>query len=115
MESFQAGLNWHTILKKRENLRQAFDNFDYKKIALYNSQKVEKLMVNSGIVRNHLKILATINNTQKFIEIQKEFGSFSKYIWNFVGGKPIMNYPKSLKEVLATSSISDIIAKDLKI
>lgn len=114
LESFQAGLSWYTILKKRENFRQAFDNFDYKKIALYNSQKVEKLMANSGIVRNRLKILATINNAQKFIEIQKEFGSFSKYIWNFVGGKPIMNYPKSLKEVPATSSISDIIAKDLK-
>lgn len=114
LESFQAGLSWHTILKKRENFRQAFDKFDYTKIALYDSQKIEELMTNSGIVRNHLKILATINNAQKFIEVQKEFGSFSKYIWDFVGGKPIINHPKSLKEVPATSSISDIIAKDLK-
>lgn len=114
LESFQAGLSWHTILKKRENFRKAFDNFDYKRIALYDSQKVEELMINNGIVRNRLKILATINNAQKFMEIQKEFGSFSKYIWDFVDGKPIINHPKSLKDVSATSSISDTIAKDLK-
>ncbi|MDY6173140.1 MAG: DNA-3-methyladenine glycosylase I [Fusobacterium necrophorum] len=114
LESFQARLSWYTILKKRENFRRAFDKFDYKRIALYDSQKVEELMTNRGIVRNRLKILATINNAQKFMEIQKEFGSFSKYIWDFVGGKPIINHPKSLKDIPATSSISDTIAKDLK-
>ncbi|MDO4230198.1 MAG: DNA-3-methyladenine glycosylase I [Capnocytophaga sp.] len=114
LESFQAGLSWHTILKKREHFREAFDAFDYKKIALYNDQKVEELMQNAGIIRNKLKILATINNAQKFIEVQQEFGSFSKYIWAFVDGKPIVNKPKTLKDIPATSEISDNLAKNLK-
>ena len=114
LESFQAGLSWYTILNKRENFRAAFDKFDYKKIADYDVDKVEELMQNSGIIRNRLKILATINNAQKFQEVQKEFGSFSKYIWSFVNGKPIQNKFLDLKQVPATTEISDALAKDLK-
>ena len=114
LESFQAGLSWYTILKKRENFNRAFDHFDYQKIALYSDEKVEKLMNNAGIVRNKLKILATINNAQKFLEVQQEFGSFSKYIWDFVDGKPIINQPKTLQDVPATTEISDALSKDLK-
>ena len=114
LESFQAGLSWLTILKKRENFRNAFSDFNYHEIANYSKAEVEELMSNSGIVRNRLKILATINNAQRFIEVQQEFGSFSKYIWNFVEGKPIVNYPETLAEVPNTSSISDALASDLK-
>ena len=114
LESFQAGLSWITILRKRENFRKAFDDFDYKKIAQYPDEKVEELMQDAGIIRNRLKIMATISNAQKFMEVQREFGSFSQYIWGFVGGKPIINLPKTLKEVPATNEISDQLAKDLK-
>ena len=114
LESFQAGLSWYTILKKRENFAEAFDQFDYKKIANYSEDKVEELMNNAGIIRNRLKILATINNAQRFQEVQKEFGTFSKYIWNFVDGEPIVNHPKTLSEVPATTQISDALSKDLK-
>ena len=114
LESFQAGLSWYTILAKRENFRAAFDYFDYQKIAQYPEEKVEELIQNTGIIRNRLKILATINNAQKFMEVQKEFGSFSKYIWGFVNHEPIVNRPKTLKEVPATTEISDALAKDLK-
>lgn len=114
LESFQAGLSWITILKKRQNFRAAFDQFDYNEIVHYSEEKVEGLMQNAGIVRNRLKILATINNAQRFMEVQKEFGTFSAYIWSFVGGKPIVNLFKSIKEVPATTEISDALAKDLK-
>ena len=114
LESFQAGLSWYTTLAKRENFRAAFDQFDYQKIAQYSEEKVEELIQNAGIIRNRLKILATINNAQKFMEVQKEFGSFSKYIWGFVNHEPIVNRPKTLKEVPATTEISDALAKDLK-
>ena len=114
LESFQAGLSWYTILAKRENFRAAFYQFDYQKIAQYSEEKVEELIQNTGIIRNRLKILATINNAQKFMEVQKEFGSFSKYIWGFVNHEPIINRPKTLKEVPATTEISDALAKDLK-
>jgi DNA-3-methyladenine glycosylase I len=114
LESFQAGLSWYTILNKRENFRKAFDDFNYIKIEKYDSGKVEELMQNAGIIRNRLKILATINNAQKFQEVQKEFGSFSKYIWDFVGGNTVVNQPKILSEVPATTEISDALAKDLK-
>ena len=114
LESFQAGLSWYTILAKRDNFRAAFDQFDYQKIAQYSEEKVEELIQNAGIIRNRLKILATINNAQKFMEVQKEFGSFSKYIWGFVNHEPIVNRPKTLKEVPATTEISDALAKDLK-
>lgn len=114
LESFQAGLSWYMILKKRENFKIAFDHFNYQKIALYPDEKIEELMNNAGIVRNKLKILATINNAQKFMEVQKEFGSFSKYIWSFVDEKPIVNHPKTLAEVPATTEISDELSQDLK-
>ena len=114
LESFQAGLSWYTILKKRENFAEAFDQFDYKKIAKYSEDKVEELMNNAGIIRNRLKILATINNARRFQEVQKEFGTFSKYIWNFVEGEPIVNHPETLSDVPPTTEISDALAKDLK-
>jgi len=114
LESFQAGLSWHTILSKRENFRKAFDHFDYKTIAKYSDVKVEELMQDPGIIRNRLKILATITNAQKFMEVQGEFGSFSKYIWKFVENEPIDNKPKTLKDVPATTDISDKLSKDLK-
>ncbi|CEJ71692.1 DNA-3-methyladenine glycosylase 1 [Chryseobacterium oranimense G311] len=114
LESFQAGLSWYTILSKRENFRKAFDHFDYKKIALYTEEKIEELMNDPGIIKNRLKINATVTNAQRFHEIQKEFGSFSKYIWGFVGGKPLDNRPKVLSDVPAVTEISDALSKDLK-
>ena len=114
LETFQAGLSWITVLKKRENFRKAFDNFDYKKIANYNEKKYESLLQDAGIIRNKLKIKATITNAQNFIKIQEEFGSFSKYIWQFTNGKPIKNAFKKREDVPATTSLSDIISKDLK-
>jgi DNA-3-methyladenine glycosylase I len=114
LETFQAGLSWITILNKRENFRSAFDDFDYKKIALYNEEKVQELLSNTGIIRNQLKIRAAISNANAFMKIQDEMGSFSAYIWDFVAGKPIINTPKSLKEVPATTPLSDRISKDLK-
>ncbi|HKX87374.1 MAG TPA: DNA-3-methyladenine glycosylase I [Flavobacterium sp.] len=114
LETFQAGLSWYTILAKRENFRKAFDNFDYKKIATYNEAKIEALKEDAGIIRNGLKIKATVTNAQAFIKVQEEFGTFSKYIWDFVDGKPIDNNPKTLKEVAATTEISDKLSKDLK-
>ena len=114
LESFQAGLSWYTILKKRENFAEAFDNFNYKKIANYSEAKIEELMNDVGIVRNKLKIVATNNNAQRFQEVQKEFSSFSNYIWNFVEGKPMVNHPKNLGEVPATTVVSDALSKDLK-
>lgn len=114
LETFQAGLSWITVLRKRENFRKAFDNFDYKKVSQYNEGKQELLRQDAGIIRNKLKIKATITNAQAFIEIQKEYGSFSKYIWGFVNGKPIQNKWKSIKEVPANTPLSDIISKDLK-
>ncbi|MDN3693480.1 DNA-3-methyladenine glycosylase I [Chryseobacterium tructae] len=114
LESFQAGLSWYTILSKRNNFRKAFDYFDYKKVAVYSDQKIDELMNNPGIIRNKLKILSAVTNAQKFIEVQKEFGSFSKYIWGFIGETPIDNKPKALSEIPATTEISDTISKDLK-
>lgn len=114
LETFQAGLSWYTVLVKRENFRKAFDNFDYKKIAKYNEPKIEELLQNEGIIRNKLKVKATVSNAIAFMEVQKEFGSFSKYIWNFVDAKPIDNKPKTLKDVPVTTPLSDAISKDLK-
>jgi DNA-3-methyladenine glycosylase I len=107
-------LSWYTILKKRENFRKAFSNFDYKKIAKYNEDKVQELLQNEGIIRNQLKVRGTITNAIVFMKVQEEFGSFSKYIWNFTGGKPIDNQPKELRDIPATSEISDALSKDLK-
>ena len=114
LETFQAGLSWITILRKRENFRKAFDSFDYKKIAKYDDKKYEELLQDAGIIRNKLKIRATISNAQNFMKVQEEFGSFSKYIWGFTNGKPIKNYFKTMKEVPATTDLSDAISKDLK-
>jgi len=114
LETFQAGLSWYTILKKRDNFRKAFANFDYKKVAQFSDKEIESLMQNAGIIRNGLKIKATISNALAFMEVQKEFGSFSNYIWGFTDGKPIDNSPKTLKDVPAVTEISDALSKDLK-
>ncbi len=114
LETFQAGLSWLTILKKRENFRRAFDNFEYKKIAAYNQSKIDALLKDSGIIRNKLKIKATVSNARAFIEVRKEFGSFSDYIWGFVNGKPIKNSFADYRDVPAKTSLSDTLSKDLK-
>lgn len=114
LETFQAGLSWITILRKRENFRKAFDNFDYHKIASYNSSKVEDLLQDAGIIRNKLKVKATVTNAQAFMDIQEQYGSFSNYIWDFVDGKPINNQLKHYKDAPANTPLSDTISKDLK-
>jgi len=114
LETFQAGLSWITILRKRENFRKAFDDFDYLKIANYTEEKLDSLLQDAGIIRNKLKVKSAVSNAQAFIEIQKEFGSFSKYIWGFVDGKPIKNKFKTLSDCPANTPLSDTISKDLK-
>lgn len=114
LEGFQAGLNWFTILKKRDNFRIAFDNFNANRIANYNQQKIDKLMINKGIVRNKLKINATISNAKAFLKIVDEFGSFNNYIWQFVNHKPILNQWITLDQVPTSTCESDIMSKDLK-
>ena len=114
LETFQAGLSWITILKKRENFRLAFNDFDFKKIALYTEDKIQELLLDAGIIRNQLKIRAAVSNAIAFMKVQEEFGSFSEYIWEFTNGKPIQNNRQSLKEVPATTPLSDTISKDLK-
>jgi DNA-3-methyladenine glycosylase I len=114
LETFQAGLSWITILNKRENFRKAFDNFDYKKIAKYDDSKIQELLLDAGIIRNKLKVYSAITNAQNFIKIQNEFVSFSKYIWDFVDGKPIDNKLRDLSQVQATTPLSDKISRDLK-
>jgi DNA-3-methyladenine glycosylase I len=113
LDAFQAGLSWKTILNKRENFRKAFDNFDPQKIAKYNEEKYESLMADTGIVRNRAKIQATISNAKAFLIIQKEFGTFDKYIWSFVDHQPKMNSWKSLAELPAKTELSDLMSKDL--
>lgn len=114
LEGAQAGLSWYTILKKRENYRQAFDNFEAKKIAGYDNKKIQELLNNQGIVRNHLKIESTVRNAKAILEIQKNYGSFNQYIWSFVGGKPIVNKFNELKDIPAKTDISDKMSKNLK-
>jgi len=114
LESFQAGLSWLTVLRKRENFRKSFDDFDYNKIARYPESKIQELLQNEGIIRNKLKIRAAVTNAQAFIKVQQEFGSFSNYIWGYVGGKPIKNALKNLNEAPATTPLSDQLSKDLK-
>jgi len=114
LETFQAGLSWITILNKRENFRNAFDDFDYQKIAAYSEDKYESLLQDAGIIRNKLKIKSAITNAQLFIEVQNDFGSFSKFIWSYVNEKPIINQFKTREEVPATTELSDKISKDLK-
>ncbi|KPU27188.1 DNA-3-methyladenine glycosylase [Caloranaerobacter sp. TR13] len=114
LETFQAGLSWITILKKRENFRKAFDNFDPVKISNYDENKIEELMKNKGIIRNRKKIEAVINNAKAFLKIQKEFGSFDKYLWQFVGNKPIVNSWTDEPLIPSKTELSEKISKDLK-
>lgn len=113
LEGAQAGLSWYTVLVKRENYRKAFDNWDAKKIAKYTPSKVEKLLQNEGIIRNRLKVEGTIKNATAFLAIQKEFGSFDKYIWQFVNHQPVFNNRQQLSEVPAKTPESDAMSKDL--
>ena len=114
LDGAQAGLSWETILNKRENYRIAFDNFDVEKVSQYGQDKIDELLQNSGIIRNRLKIKSAISNAKAFIEIQKEFGSFDTFLWNYVDGRPIQNHWKTLAEVPATTKLSDEISKELK-
>jgi DNA-3-methyladenine glycosylase I len=113
LESAQAGLSWSTILMKRENYRKAYDQFDPVKVSKYNERKIKELLSNAGIVRNRRKIEASINNAQCFRAVQKEFGSFDRYIWGFVNGQPVINRWKKISEIPARASLSDQISKDL--
>ena len=114
LESAQAGLSWLTILRKRENYRLAYDNFEPEKVAAYDEKKIGELLLNPGIVRNRRKIEASVVNAQKFLEIQKEFGSFDSYIWKFVNNKPVVNSYASISEIPASSPLSDEVSGDLK-
>lgn len=114
LESAQAGLSWITVLRKRENYRKAYENFDAARVALYDENKINELVQNPGIIRNRRKIEASINNAKCFLEIQKEFGNFDKYIWGFVNNEPIVNHWHDISEIPATSEISDKVSKDLK-
>lgn len=113
LEGAQAGLSWATILKRREGYRNAFADFDAQKVAKFTDKKLEKLLQDPSIIRNRLKVYAAKNNAQRFLEVQKEFGSFDQYIWKFVNGKPIVNQRKTMKQVPATSKESDALSKDL--
>lgn len=114
LETFQAGLSWITVLNKRQNFKKAFDNFDYKKIAAYDQKKIDSLLQDSGIIRNKLKIKATISNAKAFMVIQEQFGSFSDYIWEFVDHTPIKNSYVNYKDMPSTTNLSDLLSKDLK-
>lgn len=114
LESFQAGLSWQMVLNKRESFRKAFDNFDPVIISNYTQEKLEELLYDSSIIRNRMKIAACVNNARRFLEIQKEFGSFDKYIWDFVDGKPIVNAFETIKDLPAKTPISDTLSADLK-
>lgn len=114
LEGAQAGLSWYTVLSKREAYRKAFDDWDPIKISRYTEARVEKLLANPGIIRNRLKVAGTVLNAKAFLAVQKEFGSFDTYIWQFVGGKPIVNHPKAMGQVPAKTTLSDAMSKDLK-
>ncbi len=114
LEGAQAGLGWLTVLSKRDNYRKAFSGFDAKKIARYGAKDTKRLLANPGIIRNRLKVAAAIGNAKAFLAVQKEFGSFNTYIWQFVGGKPITHHVKAIKDIAATSKESDAMSKDLK-
>lgn len=114
LEAAQAGLSWYTVLKKRENYRRAFARFDVNKVARFNKRSVARLLGDAGIIRNRLKVEAAISNARHFIEVQQEFGSFSTYLWDFVGGTPIVNRLRQLSDFKATTDDSDAVAKDLK-
>ena len=114
LEGAQAGLSWETILNKRENYRKAFDQFDARRVAAYNEKKLAALLADTGIVRNRLKVNAAVQNAKAFLEVQKEFGSFDSYIWQFVGGKPLQNARDSMQDVPASTPESDAMSKDLR-
>ncbi len=114
LESAQAGLSWLTVLKKRENYRKAYEDFDPKIVAEFDQEKIEELMENEGIIRNRKKIEASVNNARIFMEIQREFGSFSSYIWSFVGGKQLVSFNESIEELPAKTPQSEALAKDMK-
>jgi DNA-3-methyladenine glycosylase I len=114
LEGAQAGLSWNTILNKRENYRAAFDQFDAARVARYDRKRVQQLLRNPGIVRNKLKVASTVENAEAFLRVQEEFGSFDRYIWQFVGGKPQVNKRKSLEQLPARTAESDAMSKDLK-
>jgi DNA-3-methyladenine glycosylase I len=114
LEGAQAGLSWSTILNKRENYRKAFDGFDPERVARYDRSKIQKLLRDPGIVRNKLKVASAVGNAKAFLRVQKEFGSFDRYIWQFVGGQPRVNSRKSLKQLPASTPESDAMSKDLK-
>lgn len=114
LETFQAGLSWITILRKRENFRRAFDNFDYRVIAEYSEEKLETLLQDPGIIRNKLKVKATVSNAQAFMQIQEEYGSFRNYIWEFVNHSPVQNKVENYKKAPATTPVSDKLSKDMK-
>ncbi|WP_276168235.1 DNA-3-methyladenine glycosylase I [Zobellia alginiliquefaciens] len=114
LETFQAGLSWITILRKRENFRKAFDNFEYKKIVAYEEDKIQDLLQDAGIIRNKLKVRATVSNAAAFLKIQDEYGSFSNYVWGYVNHTPIKNSVENYKNAPATTEISDALSKDLK-
>lgn len=114
LEGAQAGLSWDTILRKRENYREAFDGFDVEKVARYSDKRIEKLLQNDGIIRNRLKVASAVTNAKAFLKVQNEFGSFDKYIWSFTGGKAVVNTWKETSEIPATSEVSDALSKDLK-
>jgi len=114
LEGAQAGLSWDTILRKRENYRAAFDGFDPSKVSRYDARKIRLLMNNEGIVRNRLKILSAVKNAKAFLQVQRDFGSFDRYVWQFVGGKPLLNARRSLKQLPARTTESDSMSQDLK-
>lgn len=114
LESMQAGLSWHIVLKKRENFRKAFAGFDPEKVAAFDNAKMEELIQDAGIIRNRAKILAAVNNAARFLEIQKEFGSFSAYLWSYVHHKPLINQFENLSQIPASTPLSDTISRDLK-
>ncbi|HVE55469.1 MAG TPA: DNA-3-methyladenine glycosylase I [Pyrinomonadaceae bacterium] len=114
LEGAQAGLSWDTILRKRENYRAAFDNFDAEKIALYDEAKCAELLQNEGIIRNRLKIASAVRNAKCYLKVKEEFGSFDKYIWNFVDGKPIKNALENSKQIPVSTEVSDALSRDLK-
>jgi DNA-3-methyladenine glycosylase I len=114
LEGFQAGLSWLTVLRKRENFKKAFDNFDFNRVAVYDKRKINSLLKDSGIIRNRLKIAGAVANAKAFLQVRKEFGTFDKYIWSFTGGKTVHNGFRSLKELPARTELSDRISMDLK-
>lgn len=114
LEGAQAGLSWDTILRKRENYRRAFDSFDVNKVARYTDKRIEKLLLDEGIIRNRLKIASAVSNAKAFIKVQEEFGSFDGYIWAFIDGKPIVNKWKETSQIPARTDVSDTISKDMK-